>query len=359
MNAGTYPGYRRHFNSLYGHLSSYSSRRAAYLYDCFGGAHFLQPVLEGEEWASFTIGNDPILQRMWASENGARKGKSGHDILLGQIESHETDVFYNLDPVSFDSSFVRKLPGCVKYKLCWRAAPARSADFGAYDRVMCNFPRILAKWEENGWKTCPFFPAHDPGLDAFASNKNRAIDVCFVGGFSRHHHRRTNTLDAVARLSDDLDIRYYFDTSIVTKLAEHRLGGFLPLRKIRRSKAIRSVCREPVFGRDYYEILGNTKIVLNGAIDMAGTERGNMRCFEAMGAGALLLSDSGSYPEGMVNTRTMLTYASAEDAVCKITEALTNWDETSIIAARGHEMIKETYSKGSQWRAFQSVIEAI
>ena len=37
-----------------------------------------------------------------------------------------------------------------------------------------------------------------------------------------------------------------------------------------------------MFGRALYELIGSSKIVLNGAIDMAGTDRGNMRCFETM-----------------------------------------------------------------------------
>ena len=34
-------------------------------------------------------------------------------------------------------------------------------------------------------------------------------------------------------------------------------------------------------GRDYYGALWTAKIVLDRGIDMAGSDRGNMRCFEA------------------------------------------------------------------------------
>ena len=46
---------------------------------------------------------------------------------------------------------------------------------------------------------------------------------------------------------------------------------------------------------------------------MAGGDRGNMRCFEATGCGAVLLTDSGSYPEGFVDGETMLTYSSPDE----------------------------------------------
>ena len=35
-----------------------------------------------------------------------------------------------------------------------------------------------------------------------------------------------------------------------------------------------------------------------------------MRCFEALGARSLLLSDQGNYPDGMNNGRTITTYSS-------------------------------------------------
>ncbi|GAG85906.1 unnamed protein product, partial [marine sediment metagenome] len=175
------------------------------------------------------------------------------------------------------------------------------------------------------WKTASFFPAHDPEMNAYAVNQDRPVDVCFVGGFSRHHLHRTAVLDAIAGLRDQFDIRYFLDISRFTKIAEHRLAAFLPLGPYRRSNEIRSACRGPVFGRDYYKLLSNTKIVLNGSIDMAESERGNMRCFEAMGCGALLLSDDGHYPQGMKHKETMLAYSSPAEAVEIVTETLGNW----------------------------------
>ena len=91
---------------------------------------------------------------------------------------------------------------------------------------------------------------------------------------------------------------YCLDASRLTRLAESPLGRLLPLRKHRRPDAIAKIAKAPVFGRELYELIGTSKIVLNGAIDMAGQDRGNMRCFEAMGCGALLVSDDGHYPRG-------------------------------------------------------------
>jgi spore maturation protein CgeB len=119
------------------------------------------------------------------------------------------------------------------------------------------------------------------------------------------------------------------------------------------------VSREPVFGRDLYEVIASSKIVLNGAIDMAGKERGNMRCFEAMGCGALLVSDAGLYPDGMRAGENMLTYTSAEQAIELIERALENWGYFSEMAQRGHMMIRSNYSKERQYSEFARLVESI
>ena len=82
--------------------------------------------------------NAPGLER-WA----CRRKVSLEDILLAQIESHRAEVFYNLDPVRYDSDFVRKLPGCVRKAIAWRNIPSPAADFGGYDFIVCNSPTLL------------------------------------------------------------------------------------------------------------------------------------------------------------------------------------------------------------------------
>jgi hypothetical protein len=183
--------------------------------------------------------------------------------------------------------------------------------------------------------------------------------VLFVGGYSRHHTARARTLEHVARLAVDRHIVYCLDASRLTKFAEGRIGVWLPMQKHRRPDAIASIAKPPVFGRQLYELIGSSKIVLNGAIDMAGSDRGNMRCFEAMGCGALLLSDAGNYPDGMERGRTMETYDSPEHAARLIPELLRSWPESAAKAAQGAMEVSRTYSKPLQWQRFVDIIATV
>jgi len=358
QNSGLYPSYLPRLNQLAANASSFAARRDMFLHDRFGAAHFLKPVLDGAPEAFFTNADDEVLQRQWAREQGIRGAPTLEAILLAQIEHHRTEVFYNLDPVRYPGAFVAKLPGCVKKTLCWRAAPSGNADLTAYGAVLGNFPSILQAWRDKGCRAELFFPAIDPVMAQYGHGE-RPIDVAFVGGYSRHHSARGRTLEQVAALAADRNIVFCLDASRLTRLAESAVGRLLPLGKHRRPDVIARIARLPLFGRDLYELFGSAKIVLNGAIDMAGNDRGNMRCFEAMGCGSLLVSDAGNYPEAMQDGVTMRTYDVPERAVEAISSSLRDWPQWAGVAASGRARVQETYSKASQWAQFIDLVARI
>lgn len=351
QNSGIYPSYLHRLRRLDADAKSFSEKIDVFLYDRFGAAHFLKPVLDRAPEAFFTNGDDVTVQKLWALENNLSSAASLQDILLAQIEEHRTEVFYNMDPMRYGNAFLKRLPGCVRKTIAWRAAPSAGGDFGAHDLIVCNFPAILKGYRDVGWKSAYFFPGHDPEMNCYANNQDRSIDVLFVGGYSRHHRQRAVVLEAVASLGVDLNIVFHLDRSRLTRLAETPLGWVGPLAQHRRPAAIRAVSRQPIFGRQLYEGISNAKIVLNGAVDMAGNERGNMRCWEAMGCGALLLSDAGQYPDDMISGQNFLTYENAADAVNQIKEVFDK-HASAEIAIAGRKMISEKYSKRAQWTAF-------
>jgi hypothetical protein len=357
QNSGTYPAYLPRLRQLTRKKTTFLVQANAFLDDRFGACHFLKPILDRNTDAFFTNGDDEVLQRQWAKEHGMRSNLAIADILLAQIEDHGTEVFYNLDPMRYQSDFVRRLPGCVKKTVAWRAAPSPGADFSAYDFVVCNFPEILRSYEAMGWRAAWFAPAHDPVMNDYSDSIDRPVDIVFVGGYTRHHRQRAALLEVVANLSNEFSIRFHLDSSRLTRWAESIPGSLLPLAGHRRPSAIRAVSQAPVFGLELYSALASAKIVLNGAIDMAGQDRGNMRCFEAMGCGGLLLSDEGNYPKGMVEGTNLLTYSSPDEAVKLIRKLLKNDDQRTKIARAGHEMIVNEYSKASQWERFVSLIQ--
>lgn len=358
QNNSLYSAYLPRIRQLDRRSTDFNDSIGVFLQDRFAASHILEPVLAGRSDAFFTNGNDQFLQRRWAKERGLPIRTSLDKILLAQIEEHRTEVFYNLDPVRFDSEFVRKLPGSVKASIGWRAAPLSGADISAYDLIVSNFPGILSRWHDAGVRTAAFFPAHDPVMDEYARPQaDREIDAIFVGGYSRHHVRRAGILERVAALHPARKVVFKLDRSRFTRLAESPVGLLAgSLAKHRRPPAIRAVSEPAVFGRDLYAALGNAKIVINCAIDMAGDERGNMRCFEALGAGALLVSDEGVYPAGMEPGKTLQTYSDGDHAGLLIEGALANWKGEANVAVAGSKMVRDLYSKRRQWERFLALV---
>ena len=219
-----------------------------------------------------------------------------------------------------------------------------------------NFPALLEEYRKAGTRAEYFFPAYDPVMGDYARPwHERAADVVFTGGYSRHHIRRSAMLEAMAALSGGADVRLHLDISRMTRLAESPLGVLPTLRGLRRSDAVRSASREPVFGRDLYRALGDARIVINGAVDMIGKGRGNMRCWEALGCGALMLSDEGDYPAHFTG-ETLACYAQESDAPALARALLDDPERAAGIAASGHAMIAEKYSKQRQWERFEQLV---
>jgi hypothetical protein len=336
--------------------SNFKSQIASFLDSRYVASHILSPVLEARDTAFFTYGDDEVLQRTWARETGMPGKPTLTDILLAQIEAHRTEVFYNLDPMRYDSNFVRSLPGCVKKTVAWRSEYCPGADFAAYDFVLSNFPSRLKDYAARGWKTAYFSPAHDPAMDEYATNNDRPIDVLFVGTYSRHHMRRAAVLKVVAALGGKYRIKFCLAASRLTRLAESPFGYLTPLGKYRRPSQIRSIAGDPVYGREMYSLISKAKIALNVTAEMSGNERGSMRCFETMGLRSLLFSDEGVYPEGMLSGKTLLTYGSASDVGAKLQEVLRAPDRLSSVADAGYKMMRSLYSKERQWIDFEKLV---
>ena len=360
QNCRYYRSLRPKFRELAKSYPTFAGRIAAFLDFRSNGVHVLRPVDQKADWAFFTYGDDLELQTLWAREHGLPAKASPEDIIKAQIEHHRADVVYNMDTAGWKSELVRSLPGCVKHVIAWHGSPFGNIVFSDYDLVVSIFPLVLKVLQEQGCRTDYFFPAYDPVLDPYAARQDRPVDVLFVGGYSQLHRQRAPMLEAVAKMADRYNIVFHLDRSRLVRLAESPLGHLLPpLAKHRRPQAIRAITEAPIFGRDYYQALSEAKIVLNGSIDMMGADRGNMRCFEAMGGGSLLLSDEGNYPDGMTDGETIAIYRSADDAVEQIKAYLEAPQRRLDVAQRGHEMVSTRYSKQVQWKRFEELVASL
>lgn len=358
--AGFGPHYLNYFNEKHkSHLNvNFEARRMALLADRYDATHILAPVYDQPENSFFTVGDDPFLQRAWAHENGL-SWTNQTDILLAQIEESKADIVYQLDPVRFPSSFVRRMPGCVKKTIAWRASVVGEDDFSAYDIVLSNFSSLNRIMERRGVRTGYFAPSYDPVMYSYSENFERPTDIFFTGSFVRNGHGpRLEILNALAKLDKEVRLDFRLLTKKWGRLSASGLARFIPAPNF-IPRSLKGVVASPIFGLDMYEALSRSKIVINPATDVAGDVRGNMRCWEALGCGACMMGTAGSYPDGFIPGENFESFKDTEDLIKKIKSLLEDESRLSYLAMNGVRMLSTRWSKERQWRDFIKIVESL
>lgn len=356
QNIGAYSQFQRELAEKVGSRSSYDEHLSSYIKSGYGAPHILKPIYMNENNSVLTVGNDHRLQKRWLLEQGKFKSQVKQQTLLEQIEEFKPDIFYNLDPINYDANFPNKLPSCVKASFAWIAAPNRNFDFSYYEAVLTNFKNIKDMFSIKPRSIREFSPSYDQLMGKFAGNTNQTSDVIFVGSYSRYHKNRIWFLNSLTEQLEEFSTVYYLNRGISARATE-KIIELLPLKsKNFLSRKSVKITREPIFGTDLYCALSSAKIVVNLAIDFAGEYRGNMRCFETLGCGALLLTDAGIYPKHMIDGETMVTYNDPADAISRIRYLLGDDEMRAKIASAGHHMISTKYSKENQFKQFSDII---
>ncbi len=352
-----YPQYLEYFRQRFPDSLNepYPSQIDRYLAHCYNAVHILAPAYAKDPEFRLTIANDSVLQLQWSQEY-----RCGHrdltEILLAQIEEHRTEVIYSLNPLRWDSSFIRRLPGSVRVVIAFLASDWGTADLRSFNFVVSNFPHFLEKWKSMGVRTAYFSPSHDPHMRRFARNEDRPIDLCFVGSYSSLHTRRNRLLESCAKNADRYRMAFALNHPPYKPFINLPLLRRMPSRRPYLPPILQQVRMDPVYGTDMYELLSKSKIVLNAAVDIADEYRGNMRCFEAMGCGACMVSDAGIYPDGFVSGRHFLSFSSSGELADHISWALCNPEQARQIGNHGAANLESVFSKESQWAGFQKLV---
>lgn len=97
-------------------------------------------------------------------------------------------------------------------------------------------------------------------------------------------------------------------------------------------------CHDPVYGLDMYEVLASSSVTFNLHANATGDSIGNLRMFEATGAGCCLLTDSGPNMGDLFEPdKEVVTYSSLEECLEKVRYLNDNPSVCEAIAKAGHE----------------------
>jgi Glycosyl transferases group 1 len=350
-------GCHHRFNTLNPRIESYAEGIERFLEFGHEIVHILKPGINRDPSFFISLGNCDSLQKLWATEHGRSTRTPSIELILNQIEHHGADIVYSFDPTRYGNAFVRRLPGCVKKTIAWYAGPKPPADLGVYDLVVNNFPKLRDSYKQLGCRVAAMFPAPPESLYAFATSQSRPIDVLFSGAYGRHHRRRAQILKEIIRtLPGRFNVQFYLETSRFSKYFDNSLFRSIGLlQNYVVPNNFKPYTSPAIYGNEMYQVMARSKVVVNVAGEVAGGERGNMRCFEAMACGTLMVSDAGTYPEGMVAGVTHLEYTSAEEAVDVIRKALADFN-TNRIPDAALKLMADRFNKDRQWAAFKALL---
>ncbi|PXX97661.1 glycosyltransferase family protein [Halomonas sp. LBP4] len=323
----------------------------------------LAPAIEGSSEYFLCFPQYERGLRLWAREQGMPEKVSSEDILLAQIEHHRSEVFYTINASRHSKAFLQRMPGSVRLKVAWLGSRIVGDAFPLFDAIVSNFPSLNAIHSAQGLNTHYLAPSYETQTDCFFDESaTRPIDIFFAGTYSRHHRNRARLIESVAKwaLFRNVETRFHLLNSRYTTLAEWTpLGWIPPFRDVRRPQSVRRVARPPIFGAEMFRQLCSTKVVINMAIDIAGQDRGNMRCFEAVSAGVTMISDDGVFPEGFESGVTHLVYKDIEGALVHLEACMASPEKYQVLGQTGARMLRERYSKAKQWTEFVALCDRL
>lgn len=246
----------------------------------------------GHRCIDVIVNNGP-LQQMWAEENGRPFTFAG--TAIDQIEAFAPDCVFVQDLSFFDAATLSMISG--KYLLAGQLSCPWPVDdrVSKFHCLFSSFPHYINRISECGVKAVYLPLAFEPsvlevriepsGGDDTARIQaainslapERDIDISFVGGVGRESHWRqgTDTLEAVAAAFPD----------------RFQWWGY-GLDNLPAGSALRGCYKGEAWGREMYSIYRRSKIVISRHGEVSQGFTNNLRCYEATGCGALLMTEN-------------------------------------------------------------------
>jgi hypothetical protein len=342
---------------------SFSELQQLILNDGYASSYILQPAIEGKtDEVFFTIWNYERMQWQWAKEHGLQTTNL-QAIKQAQIAWYKPDVFYDFSAM-LDKDFLEKYPIDSKIiRVAWFGIIQQVPDeFPGYNwRVSLHRPYI-AQWKAKQLPSFELQPAFDERWSQFRSEE-KSIDILFYGQFMNRMFQDRNEFMTLllkqAEKETNLNIRVHLQLQSTRKVRKRIFGFGIP--KWHESFPPDYVTQHalpPIYGRELYETIGRSKFVINGYTNFNKDFKSNMRLFESLGCGSLLISERGNYPDGFVEGVHYFPYDihRPKRTLQLLTQLVTDYPRLFEERKEAIAMIQQRYSKQQQWIQFQKAL---
>ncbi len=386
-----YPGYLRKFYAKYPEVSGmdYDGHYKALLSDSTEfAASYTRAFSRNGVAVDCMIVNDRKLQKKWAEAYQLRISDA-EDMILKRIAHFRPDVLWIEDLRFLKPEFLKKIRKKVDFiKLvvgyhCAPINPQGLEKLKLLDLVITCTPGLKVDLEKAGIKSYLVYHGFDldllteiDTLDSYPFN-----EVVFTGSLIHgggYHNERIALLEDL--LNRGINISLFVNTEsnlrILVKKFLFYLNRLFKKAGIKNPEAIMSLLhygnnpvnfypeiirkniRGPRYGFEMYKLLNCSRIVLNNHGDVAGKYAGNMRLFEATGAGSCLLTDNKSNLKDLFDIgNEVVVYDTSEECAEKIKWLLDNDSERRRIAVSGQTRTLKSHSVDSRCKTIIEILK--
>jgi len=329
----------------------------------FGVADFYSSNLRKLGHEAWDIhANNEFIQKAWAREHGisvpelkwqfiwkkniipwfirVKSGKWFYRVLSAQIKYYKPDILLNQAMPGISTRFLKEIKPYVRLLVGQHAATrlSESEDFSCYDLVISSFPPTVEYFRQKGISAELNRLAFEPRVLSGLKAGGRPFDITFVGSFQRVHSSRVALLEALC-----------------TRFSQIRIWA-PKIDHLSHGSPIRKYYAGPAWGREMYQILGNSKITLNHHGDIAPYAN-NMRLYEATGVGTMLITDwKVNLPEMFEPGKEVVAYRTPEECAELIQYYLTHDNEREAIARAGQQ---RTLREHTYYHRMQEFVEIV
>lgn len=312
--------------------------------------------------------NIPLFLRKWAEENNYTF-TDRKQIILEMLKKHSPDVlFYDL----YDEELLKEIRtkiNSIKLVALWKGSPPVDMKiFNFADVTISCAPEEVAHLSNLGLKAEHLHHAFNKNILNNNSKLNKQYDIIFIGQIFKavgFHIVRDYLLKEVTKVLNVKIFSSAYELSYVDFLYHFLkkmvLTGLIPIYYAASnfnakyqflfekslhysympfSLRLKKFLSPAVYGKQMYEIIEYSKVVLNIHADSSPLFASNMRLFETTGVGSCLLTDwKKNINELFTKDEEVITYNSKEELIEKAKWLLEHDDEREKIAAAGQRKV--------------------
>jgi len=330
--------------------------------DGFASTYILKPGFEADKDFFYTLWNYKTLQYKWAEEKGL-KTRDLDEIRVAQIEEFKPDVYYNFSPHKDNKTLNEILRKRNLIKVCWDATVVSLPPFHEnYNLRATLFEPFATFWKQHGYSSFLLPPAFPQSWSTLDQDK-KDIDVLFYGQFNEDFFSsRNRIIHELINWSSQQGYKFELHLQFTNK--KRALINVRGLKKLTRwlpvaPASILKYSMPPIYGQQLYETIARSKIVVNAFGNFNGLYKDNMRNYESIGCGAILISEEGIYPKHFIPNKDFFTYKNNAELFRKIQQVLVGYEKVNAENLVSKEKLMNRYSKEEQWSAFQNAINSL